>query len=1682
MYKKGTKTIASMLVFIMMFAYLNIVGQVFAVSLEAQNSQTNHPNVEFDSYFIVNKNKTHTTMQTIGEENYLYAKIKVKDIGYLKNACITTENANFKMLMTQNSNISKVEENKITLNQINNGDTQEIAIPIQILENSSIEEKELKKESTIKLTGIYIDKNGKEKKIEKEITVSLVWTAQKEAQLDMQIARFIPYNKNEEKGIVLQTIVQSYLKDNLLPIKENKIEISVPTMNNVKPTEVKVTANTTKATNGDETGLHFTQENYSYDVETSKLTIVVENRANQEGKFSWQKQAQDEFIVTYIYPETTIPAEGIKLSISANTELTMLETNQEKVQKSFEGEVTLKEPISKLVEFTLETTKELSKGQMYANMQTDQKIETEYKETWTANVGLAELTDKIILEGKENNFITEKNTKLNAENETYYKTIALEKENFDKLLGQEGEIDLYVGTTLISKINKETEANEQGKLEVDVTEYNTNHLTLETSKPQTEGNITFDVTKAIIPSSAYSTKQLKNVNSLEVNLQGIASTDDRNVVEETISKPISLNEPSSQAELLINNPNLSTVKVNENVKFTAVLKTDSLDCMLFKNPTLQIILPSYIDNINIKNVKVLFDTEASKLTLKSHQVVPNKDGTKSILISLEGTQTEYTLGSVSKGINVVITSDITVNKFTANKQDQIKMIYTNEMAKSASQSAETKETSATLNIVAPVGVITTSTISNYAQNAQNVTSISGEEQTAILEILTEAKNPTLSMEVINNYNNEIDNISILGRTLFKGNKNIITSNDLGSTMNVPLTTPIQVSGVPNDKVAIYYSENENATKDLNLEQNAWTLTPANLANVKSYLIVLTNHTMNTADKISFNYNAQIPANLPHNQSAYENYVVYFNNHLEAGTIEDKQASTKIGVTTGRGPELEATITSNIPETEEVLSGRFIKYTITVKNIGKEVADNVVASVNLPRNLTHIEFVEGETGEYTQDTTKQQLTFELGSLKSNQTITRDFWTVVKDLELQDICKDESHYITDSENTKIHLDDKYIHKPSEYKAEVSLEASISATRLAKPIKSNTVKNTITRAAFDIETYLTDLEENLINEETLDEETEYQYVIKVALDNEFQRITAQNTVLKVAIPDGAEYKNTEIEEYSYQDGTKTKTEGIEYDKNARMLTINLGDVTTASKNKTIKITMKTNKLEGKEYKKVLTHIAKVSADDYAEEVSEEETVIYGKVALTIAQTSNIQDGQKISTGDKISYKITVENIGGKPAKNMTIKDVLPKELQFVQGKYKIKDYENYISIDENNTIHVDMTLEVNETLEMSIDAVAREVSEDTKITNFAQIEEYRMESNKISYTIEKTEYTEITNPTSQTRKLTGLVWIDENGDGIREDSEKKLAGIPVMLYNNKTNTLVSNTEGKVISVTTDEDGVYTFKNIPQGSYTVIFLYDTANYSATTYRATSATTENNSDAVDSKITLDGVTRMVAITEQIIITDNNIYNIDLGLVSNPKFDLKLDKTVTSITVQDSNGTKKYEYNDTKLAKKDLVGKEISNTTIIVEYKIKVTNEGAISGYVKKIADYMPSEMKFNSELNKDWYTSGNGTLYNASLANTLINPGESKEVTLLLTKKMTEDNLGLYNNTAEIYEAYNDLGIADIDSTAGNKVSSEDDMSSADVLITVKTGEALLFVGLSITIIAIIGISAYVIQKKVLR
>jgi len=410
------------------------------------------------------------------------------------------------------------------------------------------------------------------------------------------------------------------------------------------------------------------------------------------------------------------------------------------------------------------------------------------------------------------------------------------------------------------------------------------------------------------------------------------------------------------------------------------------------------------------------------------------------------------------------------------------------------------------------------------------------------------------------------------------------------------------------------------------------------------------------------------------------------------------------------------------------------------------------------------------------------------------------------------------------------------------------------------------------------------------------------------------------------------------------------------------------------------------------------------------------------------------------------------------------------------------------KNPIVNIGM-LEGKQEATVIINAVAGRNTSDTKISNKAEIKNAvvgTITSNTVENTIKGYNPTgkddEIVPVDKETRMIAGVVWIDKNQNGERDSDEQLVNDVEVMLLDNSTGDIAVDSNGNKLTTKTDGQGAYAFNNVKQGRYTVIFFYDSANYSVTDYKKQGIDEAKNSDAIEKDVILyEEKARKAGVTDEIVLSTSNVYNVDLGLVEDKKFDLKLDKIITNITVNDKKGTTEHSYNK-NFAKIDFESKYADSSTMIVEYKITVTNEGAIPGYAKKIADYLPSELKFSTELNQDWYEGKDGAIYNNSLANTVINPGESKEIKLILTKAMTKENFGTITNNAEIYEASNDYGVKDTDSTPGNKQTNEDDYSTATVVTGVKTGQVIIYTTLALTVIAIIGVGGYMVKKRVLK
>lgn len=1674
MYKKINKIIASMIVFIMMIANMSTIGihigEVVATNseLNTQNSKTNNSNVEFDSYFVEEQNKTYDATKNIGEENKIVAQISVKNAGYLKDARIQFTEPNFEISQISSDRVSKVENNEIILNQINSGENVNIDIPIKFVHTEKINLTQFNKTNMVNFTATYIDNNGKSHSIEKQISLGLKWTANTNMTVTGEISKYMPYEINGQKGIILQMLVKTSIEGNLLPLKESQIEISVPKINGINPTEVKVfnSDNNIELNN-----------NYSED----KITITARNKVTESNEVYWSPNGITEYFITCKYSEENLNTTAeVDIDINANTKT--YSYNELELNANFEQKITLNEKIGEIVDFKITSNNSLSKGYMYANYKTMRKLPTQYTQKIEANIDLPEFVDQIELNMKSDKF--DNIFRANS----YYKALKIAKSDFNKIFGEDGWIEVYSNEQLIGSIN-ENAINEQLYIELDNEE-----ITIRTSRPIESGKLAFELEKEIKAENIYSESQLQDYRTLNEQVDVKVLKEIQMVVNKKIGSVIELVEPVAQVELQISDANISTITTKQNVELRAILKTDSEYNKLYTNPTILINLPSYIENIEIKSVEPLFDDE---LTIENCRIVENQNGTKQIIITTRGTQTKYNIGSTYGGTNIVIMADITANKLTPTKEEQITMkcINLNE------------EIQATANIkfIAPVGIVAINKIDNFKQN-ESIMAITNDEQ-GMLEVTSSAKNATAEIQLINNYENIINNIQILGRTFQTSTQEIETNNSLNNNFNATMLGAINTNGMEN--VSIYYSENGTATKDLQNEQNGWTTQVTDFSKVKSYLIVLNNYTMNIGETVKFTYDVQIPENLEYDKTISSLYTAYFNNVQENQTIQDKVVSRKITLTTGVAPTLQVELTSNSEQNSIVREGQYVKFKAKVKNTGTVDALNTVLKIKAPNGniytyrdnegnikftedvslienvntqlvatyvTKHTEYVEENYDTGYVDSDDIEKTINIGTIKAGETTQVEY-----ELKVESIEKYKKNAYLNS-NGEVAMPN----------VELNNIVNIKADDMQKEVNSNVYKLRIAEGYMKI---VVNSDKSL--DYTLIKGNEINYSANISSLSSGS--TLKNVIVTMQLSKGVTVKNAQIENLVITDQEIKYTTTIDNQKNTvtyKIEELPIGAILAC------KAQAEVGDIEGN-----ITTIAEAVADGVEKHYSNVKTNKVEKLTFTIKQ--QILENQYVKEKEQITYTYEIENTSNVYTNSFKFENSIPNGMKFVSAKIvrngdeqdivnEIQDGKfilNLNSFKGKAKIKIKVTMEaellpngITEKEFVNYATISGDNFETIKSNEIKTVIEYNSEAHKKPQDTDDAGNIgggdDNNNDNNGRYIISGLAWIDKNKDGQRNEQEELLTGIEVRLLNKNTNEIVKDIDSGVEKITyTSSNGEYRFTNLEKGEYLVVFLYNNYKYELTQYRNPNVSSSVNSDVISIDMDINGKVQTVAISDTIKITNSNIRNIDIGLCESLKSSMNLDKYISAVTVTYGNTVKTYNYDNSKLVKVEIPAKELSNATVIVDYKIKVTNTGAVANYVKKIVDYIPKDMKFNAELNRDWYQSSNGDLYNSSLANKKLESGETAEVTLTLTRKMTDTNTGIVNNNAEIYELYNEEGIIDEEATAGNKVSGEKDMSGADLVISVKTGDAVIYTSLIATVIcAFIGVSTYYIRKKVLR
>ena len=1634
-------------------------------------------NILFDSTFVDNGEVKGYEYQSSMDNANLAIKldIGIKDVGYLKNASIefkSNSKLNFEIGEIENNNLveSRIGENIIKLNQINHDETLDLTIPIKYKETDTVDN--LKNDTNVILTGSYVDNNGNELNVHEEVVMSLSWLSNSKVTISSNLSKFVNYSAEDKQGLIAQTLVTIGLDKENMPIANTEVNIDALQIPNMNLDKVTVISNDR---------VNFDENNWNFDKTNNMINITVDNNEVVEDT--------ETFVITYVFSGNKVE---FPLELNSNiTSNISLSGTSEKISGEFNALYTVSEEVGDIVTYSSEVLADnLSKGNILANKYDENNNYTfEYGYKYLVNIADTSLIENIVLNDINENIISEDNESYSLDKTSYYKDIKVSEVDFSNILGENGMIEIFneKGEKVLD-ITKNTEKTEDGYYILDLASLNLSKITIKTSRPQASGNLEIIVDKEILKTN-FGIAEIKSFEKIENTVSGsiIFEGDVENKIGENKTS-IKLIDTTTNASLLINKSSLGTIVKNEDVELKVEFNNNKLGTDFYKNPVFEIVLPEGIKEVTINKVSVINADNA--FTIKN--VTARKlDNNIVIRVELDGTQKGYSLNNLTNGTNLLIDTDMVLDVYAPSEEKEITLNYINEDATSYNNEVKEYGTSKTkVSYTAPSGLVSVNTISSYNNSGSSVTSVMQGTITDKIEIYDDSKVSTMDILVMNNNENVVKDVKILGRIPFKGNTDVSTGENLGTTVDTNIVRGIVSSSNNKVNVKIYYSENGTATEDLNNLQNGWMTDVKDFSNIKSYLIVCDeNYEMNPGDVLEFNYQYRIPANLEHNEELYGSFATYYTNVTDVANQASVSKADKVGLVTGQGPQLSLETSVNIG-TEDVHEYEYIKYSVTVKNTGEEDAEDVKINVPLPKGTTFATYIPTTSvenlGGWSLDTKKEK-TYNVGTLKPNEEKTYEF-----DVQVNEIPTIEEYYgkyegFTKNEDGSYSLIEKIEDENGEitYKEtkidsvpDVYAEfvATVSAKDLAKPLTSNTTKNKVIESDV-ILSEMVKTETVVVN---VNEEMTYEVTLKNTTEQDMKDIKIEKI-----LPDLVKYKEAYVVGHEEDGITLKKINSVSYDESSRKLVWTV-DSLGAGRTVHMKLVVDTTDLPEGIYEDEIVTSSTVKINDKEYKTGEISTTI-GKPKLVISQTSDVTN-KYVTEGQIINYKFTIKNEGLVKAKSVSVVDNLPDKVKIKSLSYVSDGIEMKKVVTKNEDATVYTSIQPNSELIINVKAVTLAVPEDETIENYATVEAKNdpesKKTNTVTHIIEKSENIKENNTgnnnqnrpnsgtnnestESRTYKITGSAWLDTDKDAKYTKNDRMISNLEVILVNATTGKQIDRTQ-------TSTTGIYSFDGLKQGKYFVGFYYNPNKYGLTEYKKDGVEENLNSDAYASE--LDG--RIIGLTDTITISNTSISNIDVGLIEADIFDLSLDKKVTKVTVQNDKGTKKTNF-DTDLAKIDIRANELSSSKVFIEYKFVIKNEGELIGYVKQIADFKDKGLSFSQDLNSGWYEGSDGNLYNETLADKAINPGETVELKLVLTKQMTEENTGIVNNTAEITKAYNAAGVADRDSVPNNRVQSEDDYGVADVIISVHTGETLIYMSAIITISIISIIVIYILTKN---
>jgi len=1634
-----------------------------------------------------------------------------------------------------------------------------IEVDLEFEQNTLINIDDLYKTIQLQLSGTYINKDLEEVEVGKEHTIRVGWIYSKDIKVTSEYTKFSPFKVGEKEGTIVENVItvsRQTVEEKYLPVKSTKIQVIAPEFNGEKPEEVNVQAKKLMATRGEEVGtVQFTSDNWVYDEITGIINIQVEN--GQEGwDYVINSIGEDEYVLTYRYGQYS-EEEHEKLSRNVKVQVEEYSAKENNIlTKEISDSQDIDVNVGELITYSIGVTDfSLSKGRINANYNSIEGIyETTYINSINVNILTSDMLEEFTINATEEYYIDSNETAF-ENNDVRVKEVRFGFADIKTILGEEGIIEIYdaEGELLREVKNEEIVSEEDARISID----NAKGVEVKLKNINSNGNVKMDLIKAIGKCS-YDKTAFKNFTELESRLTGQVKYVelDEEIPLQEIGTRKSFKESSTIANIDINKDSLATMEENTDVEIKIQLNNNKETNDLYVNPCFEIVFPKYITEVEVENINLLY---AGGLSIGKVETYKEYDIVK-LRIELEGTQTEFSDSEITRGTNIIANVKMRLSEYTPRKQDQIKLYYYNEGA--TNYEAQTKWTinkpvptgiikqtnGVDITLVsynAPAGLVAINGIRNYDGQLGEVRSVKQGEMIRKIQRKEDTQIATMEVLTLNNTGNVCTDVALIGRIPFKGNRDVVTGQDMGSTASFAMKDFMKADIQNPNSVRIYYSENENATKDLSNQGNGWTISPDNISEVKSYLIVV-NDEVEPGAVLRFTYEFEIPSEMPYESSMYGSFGGYYNNNSDIAIIYESTVADKVGLVTESGPKVDVNVAVNIGDNNPVQETRFLEYTVTVANSGSITAENVKVENHLSSYVLSIEYIDtiapakefnkliwrigilepGQVQQYKYRVkTARVPTMEEYYLTEGNEIKQDaggfYYEKTETTRLVEVecdgylaCGEYSyrHMIhTYEKREQIYVDRviecdgrphegaEEVHAPHTYTVTeegfeinkiyvpempdiyITNKAILEIANLAVQIESNETRNLLTKANFDIK--LTNDTSGIPGVEhkmsTVGEEIIYRGTIKNISHRDLKDVTLEYKLPKevqhIETTVSRDYENTDY--------------NIEYDNTSHTVYVRFNLV---EKEDGIIIRVKGKTIAGNANNQI-TYI-NMKTNDGVQEKSNALSIQYRGGILNVFQTSNVV-GTTVKEREAVQFSIVIENDGNSPAINVKIENAISENL--TQVKAQMSGSVNGNVPINNNKIDYNITgipVGSRAVLTISGKAIDIEEGEQKTISNKALvIYQGEQETNLINIGIQpdqnkntNTNQNTNTNTSTNTNKntinnttnnktntntnttnntannqnsnnnnnnnnntnttqtkanlsISGTVWLDENRDGKKDNGEKELSEVQVTLLKGKT---------IVKTTTTNAIGSYSFHELSAGDYTVEFKYDQDKYISTTYRKQNVEENLMSQAVG---TPDGK----AVTNIITLKDVSAENINFGMQNKEIVEFAIEKVISGATVTNIKNNKKdekYTFDNLQLAKFEIPSKELKNSVVKLQYKILVKNTGNIDNKIDQIVDTLPKDTTMEEKENQGWYIGSDGNIYNDSLKNTDIKVGETKELTLIVTKDLSDEWTGVVSNKVLAKGMNNTFSIN----------------ASQETIISVKTGNTVQILTIAIALAGI--------------